>query len=263
MEEAGPRPVVTVRREGAHVAVATIDRPERRNALNLAVKARLAEAFAVLGAEEAVRVIVLTGANGVFVAGTDLAEMEAMTPADHARLGTGQVFEVQRRCPMILIAAVEGYALGGGCELALGCDLIVAGEGARFGQPEIRVGIMPGAGGTQRLLRTIGKYRTMRLCLTGEPVTAPEALAMGMLSEVVPDGAALDRALALARTIAAMPPLAVRAIKEVVQLGQDAPLETALALERRAFVNLFGGAGQREGMRAFLEKRAPDYGSPE
>ena len=169
------------------------------------------------------------------------------------------MFTVLRRFPKTLIAAVEGYALGGGCELALACDMIVAGGNAKFGQPEIRVGIMPGAGGTQRLLRTVGKYRAMKLILTGEPVTADEALSMGMLSEVVPDGTALDRALEIARTILAMPPLAVLAIKEVMRLGQDVPLETALALERKAFQLLFDTGDQKEGMRAFLEKRNAVY----
>jgi enoyl-CoA hydratase/carnithine racemase len=169
------------------------------------------------------------------------------------------VFNVLRACPKILIAAVEGYALGGGCELALCCDLIVAGAGAKFGQPEIRVGIMPGAGGTQRLLRAIGRYRTMKLVLTGEPVEAETALAMGMVSEVTPAGQALARGLDLARTIAGMPQVAVRSIKEVIRLGQDLPLETALALERKAFVLLFDTADQKEGMRAFLEKRPPEW----
>ena len=156
-----------------------------------------------------------------------------------------------------LIAALEGYALGGGCELALTCDMIIAGRSTKLGQPEIRVGIMPGAGGTQHLLRTIGKYRASKMVLTGEPVAAPDALAMGLLSEMVEDGRALSRALELAKTIAAMPPLAVRAIKEVMHLGQDVPLDTAYALERKAFVMLFDSADQKEGMNAFLEKRKP------
>jgi enoyl-CoA hydratase/carnithine racemase len=185
--------------------------------------------------------------------------MATMTPTEHAALATDRVFTVLRQCPKTLIAAVEGYALGGGCELALCCDLIVAGEGAKLGQPEIRVGIMPGAGATQRLVRVMGKYRAMKLILTGEPVAARDALAMGMVSDVVPDGSALDRALELARTVVEMPPLAVRAVKEVVQLGQDAPLETALTLERKAFQLLFDSADQKEGMRAFLEKRRPVY----
>jgi enoyl-CoA hydratase/carnithine racemase len=137
--------------------------------------------------------------------------------------------------------------------------MIVAGEEAKFGQPEIRVGIMPGAGGTQQLVRTIGKYRTMKLVLTGEALTAQEAFSAGMLSEMVPNGTALPRSIALAETVVSMPPLAVRAIKEVVQLGRDAPLETALALERKAFIQLFDTEDQTEGMHAFLEKRSPVY----
>jgi enoyl-CoA hydratase/carnithine racemase len=258
-DSSGARLPVTSRCDGNGTAVVTIDRPERRNALNLEVKGLIADAVDALIADDTVDVIVLTGAGGCFVAGTDLAEMATMTPQTHVVLGTDRVFNVLRHCPKILIAAVEGYALGGGCELALCCDLIIAGEDAAFGQPEIRVGIMPGAGGSQRLLRAIGKYRAMKLMLTGEPVRAPDALAMGMISEVAPKGAALDRALALAETILAMPPLAVRAIKEVVTLGQDAPLETALSLERKAFTMLFDTADQKEGMRAFLEKRKPTY----
>jgi enoyl-CoA hydratase len=250
---------VLCHRDTDGVAVVTIDRPERRNALNLEVKSRIAEVVSQLVADGTVRVIVLTGSGGYFVAGTDIAEMATMTPTQHVTLGTDHVFNVMHHCPKPLIAALEGYALGGGCELALTCDLIVAGRSTKLGQPEIRVGIMPGAGGTQRLVRTIGRYRTMKMILTGEPVTAPEALAMGLLSEMVEDGQALARALELAQTISGMPPLAVRAIKEVLQQGADAPLETALVLERKAFVTLFGSIDQKEGMNAFLEKRKPKF----
>ena len=244
-------------REG--IAVLAIERPERRNALNLEIKGRLADEVEALAADDAIRVIVLTGSAGYFVAGTDIGEMVDMGPEDHTRLKTERVFNALRRCRKPLIAAVEGYALGGGCELALCCDLIVAGASARFGQPEIRVGIMPGAGGTQRLPRIAGPYRAMKLLLTGEPVGAEEALSMGLVSEVVPDGSALERALAIAQTIASMPPLAVRAIKEAVQAGQNLPLEGALALERKAFQLLFDTEDQMEGMRAFLEKRKPVF----
>lgn len=254
-----PVPVTTTI-AGDGVAVVTIDRPRRRNALNLDVKQRITEAVLALDADSGVRVIVLTGAGGYFVAGTDIDEMAGMTPTSHTLQATDLVFTTLRHSGKPLVAAVEGYALGGGCELALACDLIVAAEGARFGQPEIRVGIMPGAGGTQRLLRTIGKYQALRMMLTGEPIGAREAFACGLVSELCPDGAALERALALARTIAAMPPLAVKAIREVVQQGQDAPLETALLLERKAFQLLFDSADQKEGMRAFLEKRPARYG---
>ena len=144
-------------------------------------------------------------------------------------------------------------------QLALVCDMVIAGESARFAQPEIRVGIMPGAGGTQRLVAAIGRYRAMKMMLTGEPLSAPDAFAAGLLTEVVPDGSALQRSIELARTISTMPPLAVRAIKEVVLLGMSAPFEVALSLERKVFQLLFDTADQKEGMRAFLEKRPPVY----
>ena len=158
-----------------------------------------------------------------------------------------------------MIAAVEKFALGGGFELALACDIIIAGEKARFAQPEIRVGIMPGAGGTQILLRTIGKYRTMKMVLTGEQIDAQEAFDMGLISEVVETGEAYSRACLLAQTIVSMPPLAVAAIKEVVKQGQDMPLASALLLERKEFQILFDSDDQVEGMQAFLDKRPPDY----
>jgi len=259
MTDVAAIPPVSVSIAAPGVAVITIDRPARRNALNLEVKRLLTDFVLQLGADDGVKVIVLTGAGSYFVAGTDIDEMLDMTPTSHTLNATDQVFTTLRHSTKPLIAAVEGYALGGGCELALACDLIVAAEGARFGQPEIRVGIMPGAGGTQRLLRTIGKYQALRMMLTGEAVTATQAFACGMVSELCPDGEALNRALALAATIAAMPPLAVRAIREVVQQGQDAPLESALLLERKAFQLLFDTQDQQEGMRAFLEKRAPQF----
>jgi enoyl-CoA hydratase/carnithine racemase len=196
----------------------------------------------------------------VFAAGTDVEEMAAMTPTEHTLKATDRMFTAIRRCGTPVIAAVEGYALGGGCELALSCDLIVAGGSARFGQPEVRVGVMPGAGATQRMVRTLGKYRALRLLLTGEEITGEEAYLMGLVSEVAPDGTALTRALELGETIAGMPQLAVRAILDVVETGADAPMETALLLERKAFQLLFDSQDQKEGMRAFLEKRRPEFG---
>ena len=198
MPEIGPKhQPVLCRRDADGVAVVTIDRPERRNALNLEVKSRIAEVVSELVADDTVRVIVLTGSGDYFVAGTDIAEMATMTPAQHVTLGTDHVFNVMRRCPKPLIAALEGYALGGGCELALTCDMIIAGRSTKLGQPEIRVGIMPGAGGTQHLLRTIGKYRASKMVLTGEPVAAPDALAMG---PVVRDGRGRSGPITRART---------------------------------------------------------------
>jgi enoyl-CoA hydratase len=241
------------------IVVLTIDRPARRNALDLAMKERIAELVEELDSRPTVGVIVVTGGPQVFAAGTDVAEMAALTPTEHTLKVTDRMFTSLRNCGTPLIAAVEGYALGGGCELAMSCDLIIAGSSARFGQPEIRVGVMPGAGATQRMVRTLGKYRALRLLLTGEQVTGEEAYAMGLLSEVTPDGAALPRALDVAGMIAAMPPLAVRAILDVVEAGADAPMETARQLERKSFQLLFDTYDQKEGMRAFLEKRPPEF----
>lgn len=244
---------------GDGIAVVTIQRPEKLNALNLEVKRLIEGHIRRLSADPAVRVIILTGGDKVFVAGTDVAEMRDLTPTVHLTEKTDGVFVALRECPKILIAAVEGYALGGGCELALACDLIIAGASAKFGQPEIRVGIMPGAGGTQLLLRTIGKYRTMLLALTGEQIPAEEALAMGMVSEVAPEGEANAKALARAKAICKAPPLSVASIKEAVRLGQEQSLSAGLASERNLFRLLFDTADQTEGMQAFVEKRPPVY----
>jgi enoyl-CoA hydratase/carnithine racemase len=189
------------------VGVITVARPERRNALNLEVKQEIVEHLQAFATDREVAVVVLTGEGGCFVAGTDIAEMADMSPTDHVRLDTDRVFHVVRLCPKPVIAAVEGYALGGGCELALACDIIVAADDAQFGQPEIRVGIMPGAGGTQRLLRTIGRHKSLLWCLTGQMIPAPEAFAANLVSELVPKGQSLLRSIELAQQIAAMPPL--------------------------------------------------------
>ncbi|MEF3083537.1 enoyl-CoA hydratase-related protein [Luteimonas sp. SMYT11W] len=241
------------------VAIVRIERAARRNALNLQVKTELIAALQAACADPAVAAIVLTGSGGYFVAGTDIGEMATLSPTDHQRLDTDRVFHVVRQSPKPVIAAVEGYALGGGCELALACDLIVAAEDARFGQPEIRVGIMPGAGGTQRLLRAAGRYKALLWTLTGDHIPAGDAYAANLVSRLVPPGDALEEAVRIAAQIATMPPLAVQAIREAMRLGADVPLETALSLERRLFERLFDSADQREGMQAFLDKRAPRY----
>ncbi|MYW96126.1 enoyl-CoA hydratase [Amycolatopsis rubida] len=258
MSELKAGPVLTDE-VGDGVFQVTVNRPGRRNALNIEVKDRIADAVAALDADPEAKAIVITGAGGAFVAGTDVAEMQALTPVEHTLRATDRMFTVLRGCATPLIAAVEGYALGGGCELAMCCDIIVASEQARFGQPEIRLGVIPGAGGTQRLLRTIGRYQTMRLLLSGESLPAADAHTFGLVSELAPEGEALARATALAANIAAMPPLAVAAVKEVVKAGADVPLDTALLLERKAFQILFDSQDQKEGMRAFVEKRRPEY----
>ncbi|HWT97925.1 MAG TPA: enoyl-CoA hydratase-related protein, partial [Terriglobales bacterium] len=172
---------------------------------------------------------------------------------------TERVWAPIERCPKPIIAAICGYAFGGGAELAMHCDIIVAGESASFAQPEIRIGIMPGIGGTQRLVRAVGKFHAMRMLLTGQPVDAQEARLMGLASMVVPDERAFAQGMKIAGTIAAMPPLAAQQIKEVVLAGMDASLDAALMLERKANQLLFATRDQKEGMQAFIEKRPPRF----
>lgn len=250
---------VVVTRVAPDIVTVTINRPERRNALNLEVKNKIADAVIAADEDPSVRAIVLTGSGNVFVAGTDIAEMRDMTPTTHSRDKTDRVFSVLNASGTPLIAAVEGYALGGGCELAMCCDLIVAAEGAQFGQPEIKLGIIPGGGGTQRIVRAVGRYQAMRILLTGEFIPAQQAFAMGLVSEVTADGTALPRALELAAQITAMPPLAVAAIRDLVRIGPDLPMSAALMLERKAFQILFDSHDQAEGMQAFLDKRPPEF----
>lgn len=241
------------------VRVLRVNRPAKRNALNLETKALLARELQRADADPAVGAIVLTGDERAFVAGTDIAEMAALTPTDHLVRETGRVFTVLDELGTPVIAAVEGYALGGGCELALACDFVVAGESARFGQPEIRVGLIPGAGGLSRLVQRAGRARALRMVLTGEPVTAAEAKEIGIVSDIVPDGQALAAASELAAAIAAQPPLNVRAIRKIARHAEAAPLGTAIELERTTFQLLFDTADHAEGIAAFLDKRTPSY----
>lgn len=241
------------------VVLLRINRPEARNALNMELRRLLAEAFREIAGEPQTRAVVLTGNEAAFAAGADLKEFAELTAVDQLRRQTHRLWASVTACPKPVIAAVNGFALGGGCELAMHADIIVAGENARFGQPEVRVGLMPGAGGTQRLTRAVGKFRAMKLVLLGEPISGAEAAAMGLASEVVPDAEVLPRALELARKLAALPPLAVEQIKEVTLAGMDASLEAGLMLERKAFQLLFASEDQKEGARAFAEKRKPVF----
>ena len=242
------------------VALLTIDRPEARNALSFALLAELADELERLDRDGRTRVAVITGAGDrAFAAGADIVELADQTPE---RLRTEGHFGAWDRLGAIgipLIAAVRGFALGGGCELAMTCDLIVAGEDAQFGQPEIRIGVMPGAGGTQRLTRAVGIARAMELVLTGRMIGADEARGAGLVTTVVPPPDVLDEALRLADTIASMPPLAVRAAKRSVLAAAELPLAAGLRAEREAFFDLFATEDQREGMRAFQEKRPPTW----
>ncbi|MCL2534143.1 MAG: enoyl-CoA hydratase-related protein [Nocardiaceae bacterium] len=245
--------------DGAGVRVVRINRPAKRNALDRATKELLAVTLTESDADPSVRAIVLTGDHRSFVAGTDLAEMATVTPTDHLVLNTGRVFTVLDELGTPVIAAVEGYAYGGGCELAMACDFVVAGASATFGQPEIRVGLIPGAGGLSRLVQRAGRARALRMVLTGEPIDAVTAREVGIVSDIVDDGRAVDVAIELATAVAAAPPLNVRAIRRVARHAEAATLNTAIELERTTFQLLFDTADHSEGIEAFLGKRAAVY----
>jgi enoyl-CoA hydratase len=240
------------------VALVTLDRPAVRNALDFALLADLADALETLDVDGATRAVVLTGAGDkAFAAGADIVELADQTPERLTAEGHFGAWDRIAAVGLPVIAAVRGYALGGGCELAMSCDLLVAGDDAVFGQPEIRLGVMPGAGGTQRLTRAIGRARAMDMVLTGRTMDAAEAHAAGLVTSVVPAATTVDAALDLAERISAMPPLAVRAAKRAVRAAEELPLSEGLAAERRAFFDLFATADQREGMQAFMAKRPP------
>ncbi len=249
---------IVVEQDGA-VATITLNRPKVLNALNQETMDELVAAFEALDRDDAIRCIVLTGSERAFAAGADVTEMAVTTPVDMLSGYRFQQWERIRKISKPIIAAVRGFALGGGCELAMLCDMIVAGEGARFGQPEINIGIMPGAGGTQRLTRAVGKARAMEIVLTGRHITATEAAAAGLVTRVVPDEVTLTEARKLAEQIAAKPPVAVRLAKESILKAFDTTLEGGLDYERKAFYLLFGTEDKTEGIQAFLAKRPPTF----
>ena len=237
------------------VGVVTIHRPQVRNALNHQTIAELVDALESFDRDDAIRCMVLTGDDRAFAAGADIGQMADASAIDVLRDDNFARWARFRAIHKPVIAAVGGYALGGGCELALMCDLVVASETAQFGQPEVKIGIIPGAGGTQRWARTAGKVRAMEAVLTGEPVRAVDAERMGLVNRVVPAGAQLEEAKRLAQLIATRPPLAVRLGKEAVNHAMEVGLTPGLEFERKLFYLLFASEDKREGMRAFLEKR--------
>ncbi len=243
------------------VATVTIDRPEKRNALNAQVRRELLAALDALEADEGVRVVVITGAGEkAFVAGADISEFAERTPIEQRAAMEGRrVFEAIAAFPRPVIASINGYALGGGCELALACDLRIAARSARFGQPEVNLGILPGGGGTQRLPRLVGLGRAMRLALTGELIGADEAERIGLVDEVVDDDKLSERTAELAESIARHSPVALKLIKEAVRASAEMPLAAGLALERELFITAFSSEDRTEGVAAFLEKRTPDF----
>jgi enoyl-CoA hydratase len=243
-----------------HVGLVTLRRPEVLNALNFALLDALATALEALDGNEDCHAIVIAGSGErAFAAGADIKELAEQTPITLSARDDFRHWDRIGRIRKPLIAAVRGVALGGGCELAMACDLIVAADDARFGQPEIKLGVMPGAGGTQRLTRALGKARAMDMILTGRTMGAREAESRGLVTRVVPAEATLTSALELAAEIAAQAPLAVIAAKEAIRQADELSLEAGLAFERRAFFLLFASDDQREGMDAFAAKRQPTW----
>jgi enoyl-CoA hydratase len=237
------------------IATITLNRPKVLNALSPDLIRELNLALAELDADEAVRAAVVTGGPRVFAAGADIGDMADRTAVEQLRRDQTGRWAGIAAFGKPLIAAVNGYALGGGCELALMCDLIIAGDSARFGQPEINLGIIPGAGGTQRWPRTAGKYAAMEIMLSGSPVTAQRAHELGIVNKVVPAEMTVVLASRMARQLAEKAPLALRMAKEAVLKAFDSPLSEGLASERKSFYFLFSTEDQKEGMHAFLEKR--------
>jgi enoyl-CoA hydratase/carnithine racemase len=250
---------VLAERPSDGVALLKLNHPEKRNALSLDIRDEIADLIDGYVTDDSVRCIVITGDEKFFAAGADLAELAERTPNDPAFNRSRRCWRSMVNCHKPLIAAIRGYAFGGGFELAMHCDIIIVGENAKIGQPEVKVGVMPGAGGTQRFARATGKYRAMRWLLTGDAISGRDAYGMGLASEVVPDDQVVKHAVDVAGKIAAQAPLAVAAIKEVVLAGADASLDTALRLERKAFELLFATEDRTEGIKAFFEKRSPQF----
>ncbi len=242
-----------------YIALIELNRPKELNALNLQLMQELKETLKELDQDDSVRVIVITGDKRAFAAGADIKQMANKTTVDMLQTDQFSTWDQIRKTRKPLIAAVSGFALGGGCELAMTCDMIVASETAQFGQPEIKIGVIPGAGGTQRLTKAIGKARAMEMVLTGKFIDAEEALAFGLINKVVPVELYLIEAINLAKKIAKMSPIATMLAKESINRSFETHLDEGLHFERKNFYLTFSSEDQKEGMQAFVEKRKPNY----
>lgn len=242
-----------------HVALIELNRPKELNALNRQLMEEIRDTLRVLDNDDEVRAIMLTGGPKVFAAGADIKQMATAGAIDMLNIDQFSTWDQIKKTRKPIIAAVSGFALGGGCELCMTCDMIIASETARFGQPEIKIGTMPGAGGTQRLTRAIGKVRAMEMVLTGKFISAEEALAYGLVNRIVPVELLLDEALNLAKAIAAQSPVAIKLAKESVNAAFNTSLDEGLLFERKNFYLTFASQDQKEGMAAFVEKRPPVF----
>ena len=241
------------------IALIELNRPKELNALNMQLMSELRDALKELDKDDKVRAIVITGNEKAFAAGADIKQMADKTAIDMLTIDQFSTWDQIRKTNKPLIAAVSGFALGGGCELAMTCDMIIASESAKFGQPEIKIGVMPGAGGTQRLTKAIGKVRAMEMVLTGNFISADEALAYGLVNKVVPIELYLEEAMKLAKQVAEMSPIAARLAKEAVNRSFETHLDEGLHFERKNFYLAFSSEDQKEGMQAFVEKRKPKF----
>ena len=249
---------ILVAREGP-VGIVTLNRPQQLNALSYDLVKELSLAMEAFDLEQEIKAIVLTGGEKVFAAGADIKEMVDATPFDERIQSRMSYRDKINRISKPVIAAVSGYALGGGCELAMSCDLIIASETARFGQPEVNIGTIPGSGGTQRLTRTVGKYRSMEMVLTGEFLSASDAERFGLVNKIVPVELLLEEAKSIAKKIATKSPISIRLAKEAVLKSFNTPLDEGLEFERKCFYLLFASEDRKEGMKAFIEKRKPQF----
>lgn len=241
------------------VGIIQLNRPDKLNAISIDLMEELVDCLEKMDNSDDVRCIILTGNEKAFAAGADIDQMAKSGPIEMLILDQFAKWDRIRKIHKPIIAAVSGYALGGGCELAMTCDMIVASESARFGQPEVNLGVIPGAGGTQRLTRAVGKVKAMEMILTGRMISAEEALQWGLINKVAPVELYLEEARQLAQEIAAKPPVAVRLAKESILKSFDTTIEGGLDFERKAFYLLFASQDKQEGMNAFLEKRQPTF----
>jgi enoyl-CoA hydratase len=251
--------IVVEPRYAPHIALVQLNRPKELNALCLELMAEVRDALKMLDADPEVRAIILTGNERAFAAGADIKQMAGKSAIDMLLIDQFTTWDTIKKVKKPIIAAVSGFALGGGNELVMHCDMVIASETAMFGQPEIKIGVMPGAGGTQRLTRNVGKVNAMEMVLTGKFITAQRAYELGLVNKVVPVELYLEESLKLAQEVAQLSPIAVKLAKEAVLKAYDSPLSEGLEFERKNFYLLFATDDQKEGMAAFVEKRAADF----